>query len=141
MDSTTLILSLVFIAIAVYVIFFQKNKETRERKNYYLKRFIRNREQALKHINEVEALVKLNDAWDKKAFPNREILFSEYVEELKAKYENDYSKASYQILKKNNLSYSQKQEYTKALIIQSEDLYLMEVDLGMIKKSLEKVAS
>jgi len=141
MESTILILSLALVAVLVYKFFFRKSKEAREKKSYYLKRFLRNKEQSLRHINEVEALIGQNDGWNKKAFPDKEITFSEYLNALKSKYANEYSDSSYQILKKNKLTNAQKQEYTRKLIEQSEDLYLMEVDLGILNKTWKKSVS
>lgn len=138
MESTILVIGFVFVVLLVYVLFFQKSKETKDKKSYYLKRFIRNKEQSFKHINEVEALASQNNSWNIKAFPDREETFSEYLEKLKTKFSDDYSDSSQQILKKNKLSYSQKQEHTKKLIEQSEDLYLMEVDLGVLNKTWKK---
>ena len=141
MEPTILILSLALVVVLVYAFFFRKSKEAREKKSYYLKRFLRNKEQSLRHINEVEVLVRQNNGWNKKAFPDKEIIFSEYLNTLKSKYENDYSDISYQILKKNKLTNAQKQEYTRKLIEQSEDLYLMEVDLGILNKTWKKPVS
>ncbi|RZK10839.1 MAG: hypothetical protein EOO46_09080 [Flavobacterium sp.] len=133
------IFALVFII--VYVFFFRKSKEWRDKKSYYLKRFSRNKEQSIRHINEVEALAILNNAGHKKAFSDREVTFSEYLEKLRLKHENDYSESSYKVLMRNKLSQSQKQEYTKKLIEQSEDLYLMEVDLNVLSKTWNKLVS
>jgi|GEM_PF-4573116 len=141
MESITLALSFVLVVVLVYVFFFRKSKEDRDKKSYYLKRFLRNKEQSIRHINEVEALARQNDGLHKKAFPGKEVTFSEYLETLRFKYESDYSDSSYHILKKNKLSHSQKQEYTKKLIEQSEDLYLMEVDLGILNKTWKKSVS
>ena len=140
MESVILVGSLLLVVFLVYVFFFKKNGEI-EKKSYYLKRFLRNKEQSLRHIKEVESLVVLNDVWSSKAFPNKELIFSEYLDRLKTKYEKDYSDSSYKILKRNKLSHSQKQEYTKQLMEQSEDLYLMEVDLGILNKTWKKSVS
>lgn len=48
---------------------------------------------------------------------------------------SDYSESSYQVLKINKLNNSQKQEFARKLIGQSEDLYLMEIDLGILNKT------
>lgn len=141
MEPILLALSFALVVVVVYVFFFRKSKESRSKKSYYLKRFTRNKEQSIRHINEVEALALLNDVHYKKAFLDREVTFSEYLEKLKYKHENDYSERSYKILKRNKLSQSQKQEYTKKLIEQSEDLYLMEVDLGILNKTWKKSVS
>ncbi|MFY0483555.1 hypothetical protein ACI6PS_13235 [Flavobacterium sp. PLA-1-15] len=141
MELLLLTLISALVVIIVYVFFFRKSKEKRNKKSYYLKRFNRNKEQSIRHIKEVEALVLLNDAEDKKAFSDRDITFSEYLEKLRLKHENDYSESSYKILKRNKLSQSQKQEYTKKLIEQSEDLYLMEVDLNVLNKTWNKLVS
>jgi len=141
MESITLALSFVLVIVLVYLLFFRKSKEKRDKKSYYLKRFLRNKEQSIRHINEVEALAHQNDGQHKKAFPDREMTFSEYLEGLRSKYQSDYSDNYYNILKRNKLSHSQKQEYTKKLIEQSEDLYLMEVDLAMLNKTWKKSVS
>lgn len=141
MEPILLALSFALVVTIVYVFFFRKSKKSRDKKSYYLKRFTRNKEQSIKHINEVEALAHLNDGRYKQAFPDREMTFSEYLEKLKFKHENDYSESSYKILKRNKLSQSQKQEYTKKLIEQSEDLYLMEVDLGILNRTWNKSVS
>lgn len=141
MESITLITSLALAIVLVYVFFFRKTKEVRDKKSYYLKRFLRNKEQSLKYINEIKALVEQNDGWNKKAFLDKETTFSEYLEVLNTKYESDYSESSYQILKRNKLTNAQKQEYTRKLIEQSEDLYLMEIDLGILNKTWNKSVS
>lgn len=138
MESIALFIGLVLIVVLVYVFFFRKTKNTKDKNSYYLKRFLRNREQSLKHINQVEVLAEENKAWDKRAFSDRDLTFSQYLEALKSKYSEDYSANSYKILNKNKLNYAQKQEYTKKLIEQSEELYLMEVDLGILNKLWKK---
>lgn len=141
MESIVLVVSLLLVVFFVYIFFFQNNKQPIEKKSYYLRRFLRNKEQSLKYIDDVEQLVIQNDGWDKKAFPDKEMTFLEYLETLKHKCENEYSKSFYRILKRNKLSRFQKQEYTKKLIEQSEDLYLMEVDLGILNKIWKKATS
>lgn len=141
MEPILLALIFALVVVIVYVFFFRKSKKSRDKKSYYLKRFTRNKEQSIRHIREVEALADLNDGRYKKAFPDREVTFSEYLEKLKFKHENDYSESSYKVLKRNKLNQSQKQEYTKKLIEQSEDLYLMEVDLGILNKAWDKSVS
>ena len=135
MESITLAIILLLVIVLVYIFFFRKSKEAREKKSYYLKRFLRNKEQSLKHIHQVEALAIENNCWDKKAFTDKDVTFRDYLELLKNKYDKDYSEISYQVLKRNKLTQSQKQEYTKKLIEQSEDLYLMEVDLATLNKN------
>ncbi|MDR6967167.1 hypothetical protein J2X31_001174 [Flavobacterium arsenatis] len=139
MESIIFVGSLLLISFLVYLFFFRNNKEL-DKKSYYLKRFLRNKEQSLKHINQVEALVVENNG-SKQAFPDKDMTFFEYLESLKSKYENDYSEITHQILRKNRLSHAQKQEYTKKLLQQSEDLYLMEVDLGILKKTWKNSVS
>ena len=125
----------------VYVLFFKKDKQKRERKSYYLKRFLRNSEQSMIYIYEVEAIAGLNNSWEKFPFEDREITFTEYIELLKANYEKDYSQSMYKVLKKNKLTNAQKQEYARKLIEHSEELYLMEVDLGILNRSWTRSVS
>lgn len=140
MEPFVIILSLILVAFLVYMFFFRNNKKSIE-KSYYLKRFLRNKEHFIRHINQVQALSRQNEGQDKKAFPDKEVTFAEYLYALNSKYESDYSDSTYHILKKNRLSNSQKQEYSKKLIEQSEDLYLMEVELGILNKAWRKEVS
>lgn len=134
METIVVILGIVLIVLIIFNSFSKRKKEIREKKSYYLKRFLRNREQALAHIGAVELIIQENDVLNEKAFPNKEITFSEYLKALKQDFNSDYSESSYQTLKRNKLSTAEKQEYTKKLIDQSEDLYLMEVDMGILNK-------
>lgn len=136
MDSTVLIIITLLIVLCVFV-FFSKDKknEQKNKKSYYLRRFIRNRESSLSYINQVEAIMKENDGWNKQAFADKNLTFSEYLKILKDKHNQEYSESIYKILKKDKLSFSQKQEFTKKLVEQSEDLYLMEVELGFLNKN------
>lgn len=140
MKSDLLIVGLLLILVLVYFFFFKKEKRNKDKRSYYLKRFLRNKEQSLKFISEVETLANQNNAWEKEAFPDSAITFADYLKNLKSKYEQEYSRATYKALKRNRLSYAQKQEYTKRLIDQSEDLYLMEVDLNVLTRAWEKSA-
>lgn len=140
MESVILLGSLLLVIFLVYSFFFRNNGKT-EKRSYYLKRFLRNKEQSLRHIKEVESLAVQQNIMNSSAFPDKEVTFSEYLDRLKSKYESDYSDSSYKILKRNKLSHSQKQEYTKQLMEQSEDLYLMEVDLGILNRTWKKEVS
>lgn len=140
MESIVLVLSIVLVVAFAYVLFFG-NKKEKGKKSYYLKRFLRNKEQSLRYINEVEALMERCAGSNLKAFPDREITFSEYLKGLKNNHGNDFSDSTYKILKRNRLNHFQKQDYTKKFIEQSENLYLMEVDLGILNKTWKKSAS
>lgn len=136
MESVMVVGGLILVAFVVYLFFFRNNKLS-DRKSYYLRRFLRNKQQSLKHISQVEALMSENNI-SKQAFPEKTITFFEYLNSLKAKHLNDYSEITHQVLRRNKLSHAQKKEYTKKLLEQSEDLYLMQVDLGILNKTWKK---
>jgi len=94
-------------------------------KNYYYKRFMRNKEQVESYIEIMQHSITLYNCGNE-VFGDQNLTAQNHLDNLKRDYENDYTDITQKILKRNRLSRKDKKKYVKLLADQSEKLFNVE---------------
>ena len=129
----------VVLGLIIYFYVQNRKKSKRLQYNYYYKRFLRNKFQTEKNIQEFEKILKLYNNSNVFLIENHSMTLEEYYVQLKKEFYNDYSDAILKLLKKNKLKNKDKKKYAKILIAQSEKLYNTEVDIAYFNEKLKEI--
>lgn len=117
-----------FLLILIIYLLFKKNvSENKIIKSYYHRRFLRNKLQMERYLDELNLLITTNNCGD--IMYNNEITLNQYLINLKTEYKKNYVDFNLKALKRNNLKEKHKKFYSKMLIKQSEKLYFVESEL------------
>jgi hypothetical protein len=114
-----------------YVISKKGDVNDRMEKNYYHRRFSKNKIQAELHIEQLNALIKTGNY--EGDFLNKDATAQNYLNQLKANLETNYSEAVFKKIKKTKLKHKEKTAYAKLLKEESERFYLVERDLAKLQ--------
>lgn len=129
----------VVLGLIIYFYVQNRKKSKKLQYNYYYKRFLRNKFQTEKNIQEFEKILKLYNNSNVFLIENHSMTLEEYYVQLKKEFYNDYSDAILKLLKKNKLKNKDKKKYAKILIAQSEKLYNTEVDIAYFNEKLKEI--
>lgn len=136
-----LLLFILAVVLGLIIYFYVQNRKKSKKLqyNYYYKRFLRNKFQTEKNIQEFEKIMKLYDNSNVFLIENHSLTLEEYYVQLKKEFYNDYSDTILKLLKKNKLKNNDKKKYAKILIAQSEKLYNTEVDIAYFNEKLKEI--
>ncbi|MDD3005157.1 hypothetical protein [Flavobacterium sp.] len=125
----------IFIMIVIFGLiaytYFQRRPPLQDTgRDYYYKRFMRNKEQLNKYITDLE---NINNA-----FPDAKLIVAsdvdksvqDYLKEMKDYLETEFPEKKLKTIKKKKLTYKEKNIFTKKLCDQSEKLFKIEVDIA-----------
>jgi hypothetical protein len=119
--------------------YIQKRNDSRYfERNYYYKRFLRNKLQAEKNIKELDIIIKLCSKDELMLTKNGATSPEEYQFQLQHDYQVDYCNKILKKIKKNNLKNREKKRFAKMLSNQSEKLYTVEIDIALFYKKHRK---
>lgn len=121
-------------AIATAFIIYFLNKNTRGNKKYILKLFKANQILSLNTQNLIEEFIHKFNAYDAIAFPEKQLNYGHYLEQMKAEFENNLSDKVYNKLKKTKFTKPLIDSTIDSLNKQNESLRLIEIDIKIVIK-------
>ena len=131
MELMIFILS-VIIGLTGYV-FFQKRKQLEDSgRDYYYKRFTRNKEQLKKYIADLEKIINNSPESKLVLGVDVEIKVVDYLKNIKEYFEKEFPEKDLKRIKRKKLTYKEKNIFTKKLNEQSEKLYKIEMEINSI---------
>ena len=122
---------ILILGLAVYLLYI-KNKTNSKIKNYYLRRFLRNKLQMENYIEELKTIISKNNCGSEFIFEN--CTLESYLATLEQEYAKNYADFNTKILRRTDLKDKHKKYYAKILIKQSEKLYFIETELYKINQ-------
>lgn len=123
---------ILILAFAVFILYTNNASNLAVKKSYYLRRFLRNKLQMEKYIEELDQIIKTHNCGSNYFIDG--ISLDEYLLNLKEEYKKSYADFNLKILKKPNLKDKHKKFYAKMLIKQSEKLYFIETEILKISE-------
>lgn len=123
--------------LGIYFFYYGANRKTENERNYYYKRFMRNKLQLQRFIEQVQTLLGTYSCGNDLIYDGLTIKM--YLQNLEEEYSSSYSNSLMKILKKNNLKHKDKKHYAKILVRQSEKLYHVEMDLIALQTKYENL--
>ncbi len=133
MDFTIIAIIVLLVIISYFLFFHNKISRKEVRNGYYLKRYLKNKEQVLHYYAKLENLINQHQFQDKLVFDDNEITFSEYLISIETFLKEEYAADILNKLKRTKLTTVEKQEFSKKLLNQSEKLYMLENEFHFIK--------
>ncbi|WP_432670048.1 hypothetical protein [Flavobacterium sp. SM2513] len=138
MELVIFIIAVVFGLVVYFYSQKVKNSKNLER-NYYYKRFLRNKLQSEKNIKQLGKIIEFADG-DYFIMTRSGIIdLQKYHLQLQSDYLSDYSAAVLKKIKNNNLKRKDRKRHAKMLINQSEKLYNTEVNIAQFQLRLKEV--
>lgn len=129
--AITFLFIILILGLAVYL-FYIKNKPDSKIKNYYLRRFLRNKLQMENYIKELKTIISKNNCSSEFIFEN--CTLEAYLANLEQEYAKSYADFNTKILRRTDLKDKHKKYYVKILTKQSEKLYFIETELYKINQ-------
>lgn len=117
---------------SAFMIYSKNNSNSAVTKSYYLRRFLRNKLQMEKYIEELNRIITTHKCGPD--FLAEGITLDQYLSNLQQEYKKSYADFNLKILKKPNLKDKHKKFYAKMLIKQSEKLYFIETEISKISE-------
>lgn len=131
MELMIFILS-VIIGLTGYV-FFKRRKQLQDSgRDYYYKRFTRNKEQLKKYIADLEKIINNSPESKLVLGVDVEIKVVDYLKSIKEYFEKEFPEKDLKRIKRKKLTYKEKNIFTKKLNEQSEKLYKIEMEINSI---------
>lgn len=120
--------------LALFSYLHDKKKQASSRNNYYYQRFMRNKLQTKRYINELKQII-LAFSSAEKVFVKDEIKSLQlFIDELENDFDAYFPDTVMKKLKRNNLNFKDKKQFDKVLVKQSEHIYYMEVGIENYNK-------
>ena len=129
--AISILFVILILGLAVYLLYI-KNKPNSKIKNYYLRRFRRNKLQMENYIEELKTIISKNHCGSESIFEN--CTLESYLATLEQEYAKNYADFNTKILRRTDLKDKHKKYYAKILIKQSEKLYFIETELYKINQ-------
>lgn len=128
----------VLLGLGIYFLKYKSSAATNNEKNYYYKRFMRNKLQLQQFISQVQKLLETHNC--STDLLQNGFTVEMYLKHLEDEYASNYSNSVLKILKRNNLKHKDKKHYAKILVKQSEKLYHIEMDLLLLETKYKNLA-
>lgn len=124
--------TILILGFAAFILYSKNVSNLAVKKSYYLRRFLRNKLQMEKYIEELNQIINKHNCGANYFIEG--ITLNEYLLNLKEEYIKSYTDFNLKILKKPNLKDKHKKFYAKMLIKQSEKLYFIETEIIKISE-------
>ena len=131
MELMIFILS-VIIGFTGYVFFQRRMPLEDSGRDYYYKRFTRNKEQLKKYIADLEKIINNSPESKLVLGVDVEIKVVDYLKNIKEYFEKEFPEKDLKRIKRKKLTYKEKNIFTKKLNEQSEKLYKIEMEINSI---------
>lgn len=131
MELMIFILS-VIIGLTGYVYFQRRTPLQDSGRDYYYKRFTRNKEQLKKYIADLEKIINNSPESKLVLGVDVEIKVVDYLKSIKEYFEKEFPEKDLKRIKRKKLTYKEKNIFTKKLNEQSEKLYKIEMEINSI---------
>jgi len=125
---------LIFAGLASFFYLQNRKKQALSGNNYYYNRFMRNKLQTKRNINELEQIILLFPAAEKLFVNDEKKSLQLYIVQLQNEFDADFPDIVMKKLRRNNLKFEDKKKFAKLLVKQSERLYHMEVGIANFNK-------
>lgn len=121
-----------FLGLAAYLMHLKNKSKRKVIKNYYFRRFLRNKLQIERYISEIKKIKATHECGGD--YFTEGITMDAYLADLESEYKRSYSDFNIKTLRKSNLNDKHKKFYSKMLMKQGEKLYFVENDLNIMNK-------
>ncbi|MFL9843283.1 hypothetical protein [Flavobacterium rhizosphaerae] len=128
----------VLIPIIFYLVDKYLNASTRAAKKYLIYKWLENKKINKKLQNTIYEFAMKYDGWNYKSFTDSNLTYKDFYNNLKEKYDLEYSDVAYSVLKKMKLTKYQIDEFIAKLKIQEDNLNLLQNSIDVIIKKYEQ---
>ena len=125
------------VPVCVTIIIYYLSQHKKSEKKFVLKLFIANQTLSLSIQRNLEEFIEKHNAFNAIAFPEGNITYGQFLEQMKAEFEVNLSEPLYSKLKKKKFSKFEIEAAIDSLNKQNEALRLVDIDMKLIIKKAD----
>jgi len=125
---------------AAFIIFFL-SQNLRSGKKLILRLFKANQVISLNIQEKLDDFIKKHDAYDAIAFPEKNITYGHFLEQMKEEFDVNLSDQLYHILKKRKFSKPEIESSIDSLNKQNEALRMMDIDMKLVIRKADSMGN